>query len=43
VYVTAFDITGPAPRGWRRLESTALWGMLLSASLWLLGVGKGWF
>jgi len=43
VYVTAFDITNPAPRGWRKLESTALWGMLLSASLWLLGVGRGWF
>ena len=43
VYVTAFDIVDPAPRGWRKLESVALWGMLLSASFWLLGVAKGWY
>ncbi len=43
VYVTSFDIVDPAPRRWRKLTSAALWGMLMSGSLWLLGVGKGWF
>lgn len=43
VYVTEFDIADPAPRGWRKLQSAALWGMLLSGAAWLLGVGKGWF
>jgi hypothetical protein len=43
VYVTGFDIVEPGPRGWRRLGSAALWGMFITASLWLLGVGKGWF
>ena len=43
VYVTEFDISDPAPRGWRKLQSAALWGLLLSSAAWLLGVGKGWF
>jgi hypothetical protein len=43
VYVTAFDIVDPGPRGWRKLSSAALWGMLMSGSLWLFGVAKGWF
>jgi hypothetical protein len=42
VYVTAFDTLDPAPRGWRKLSAAALWGMFLSASFWLVGVGKGW-
>ncbi len=42
VYVTAFDTFDPAPRGWRKLSSAALWGMLLSGSFWLAGVAKGW-
>jgi hypothetical protein len=43
VYVTAFEILDPAPRGWRRLQSAATWGLLLSASLWLVGVARAWF
>ena len=43
VYVTDFGIVDPAPRGWRKLCNAALWGLLISGSFWLLGVGKGWF
>jgi hypothetical protein len=39
VYVTGFDIVEPATRRWRHLQSAAWWGMLLSGSLWLFGVG----
>jgi major membrane immunogen (membrane-anchored lipoprotein) len=43
VYVTSFDIVSPAPRGWRTLQNVALWGFGLCASLWLLGIARGWF
>ena len=43
VYVSVFDIVDPAPRGWRKLSSAALWGLLMSGSFWLLAVAKGWF
>ena len=43
VYVTEFDVTSAAPRGWRRLETLALWGAIASALGWLVGVLRGWF
>lgn len=43
VYVTSFDIVSPGPRGWRTLQQVALWGFGLCATLWLLGVVRGWF
>jgi hypothetical protein len=43
VYVTSFDVVSAASRGWRTFEGVALWGLLISASLWLFGVARGWF
>lgn len=40
VYVTDFDIVEPAPRRWHSLQTAALWGMLFSGGLWLVGVGN---
>ncbi len=33
----------PAPRGWRKLQSAALWGMLLSGAAGCWASAKGWF
>lgn len=42
VYVTDFDVTSRAPRGWRRLETAAIWGAIGSALAWLVGILLGW-
>jgi hypothetical protein len=43
VYLTDFDVTATASRGWRHVQMLAFWGALLSAALWLVGIVRGWF
>jgi hypothetical protein len=42
VYLTDFDVIAAAPRGWRHLQTLAEWGLVISATLWGIGVVRGW-
>jgi hypothetical protein len=43
VYVTDFDVMAAGPRGWRHVERLAVWGLGISALLWVIGIARGWF
>jgi hypothetical protein len=43
VYLTDFDVTAAGPRGWRHLQTFTEWGLVISATLWAVGIVKGWF
>jgi hypothetical protein len=42
LYLTSVSTLVRGPRGWRVTQQVALWGLLLSAALWLVGVARGW-